>query len=58
MPRKIAGFVLLAVGGFVALVLLMSGRPLIPHMIGPIALIVVGGVLLGFKRKPPEPRPG
>ncbi len=53
MVRKIIAASLFIVAGLIALVLVMSGSPLLPHMIGPVLLASVGGILLsplGAKR--------
>ena len=46
MIRKAIGIVLVIVAAVIAAVLLINGRPLIPHMIGPITLAVIGMFLL------------
>ena len=51
MIRKIIGIALLVIGGLIALVLLTYGGPIFPHIIGPIALTIIGSTILLFKRK-------
>ncbi len=51
MAWKIIGTVLLIIGGLLGLVLLMYGGPVLPHIIGPIVLIVIGLFLVTVKRK-------
>jgi len=46
MVRKIIAFALLIVAGLIALVLLMSGSALFPHLSGPVLFALVGGILL------------
>ena len=46
MVRKIIAFALFIIAGLIALVLLMSGSPLFPHLSGPVLLALVGGILL------------
>jgi len=51
MVRKIIGTTLLIIGGLLGFVLLMYGGPILPHIIGPIVLIVIGLLLRIVKRK-------
>ncbi len=51
MVRKIIGTTLLIVGGLLGFVLLMYGVPILPHIIGPIVLIMIGVFLLAAKGK-------
>jgi hypothetical protein len=46
MFKKIAGIGLLVVSAFICLVLLMSGMLVLPHVLGPITLAIIGVVLL------------
>ncbi len=57
MLRKIVGIGLLVVGAVIFLVLLMSGGPIFPHVIGPLVLAVVGVLLLRYRSKSKEFRP-
>ncbi len=50
MIRKIIGTTLLVIGGLLGIVLLTGGL-IWPHIVGPITLVVIGAVLLIFKRK-------
>lgn len=51
MIRKTIGTMLVVVASVVAFVLLTGGGPILPHIIGPITLAVVGVILLTLKRK-------
>jgi hypothetical protein len=46
MIRKISGITLVVVGGIMIIVLLTYGGPIFPHIIGPVLLTGIGGVLL------------
>jgi hypothetical protein len=50
MARKIIGTILLIIGGLLGFVLLMYGGPILPHIIGPAVLIVIGVILLTVTR--------
>jgi hypothetical protein len=50
MIKKIIGIILLVIGGLVGIILLTYGGPVFPHLIGPMMMIVIGGVLLTFDR--------
>ena len=52
MIGKITGTVLLVIGVFGCIVLLTYGGPVLPHIIGPTILGVIGAFVLFFKRKP------
>ena len=59
MLRNIIGWALLAVAVLITLVLLTYGGPVLPHIIGPVALAIVGGgVLLTKKLSQREPLHG
>ena len=51
MARKIIGTILLIIGGLLGLVLLMYGGPVLPHIIGPVVLMVIGLFLVAVKGK-------
>jgi len=51
MLRKIIGISLVILGGLGIVILLFGGGPVLPHVIGPITLAVVGILILTFKRK-------
>jgi len=51
MAKKIIGTVLLVLGGLVMMILLTYGGPIFPHIIGPAVVALIGGGLLGYKRK-------
>jgi hypothetical protein len=52
MIRKISGAVLMVIGVFVGIVLLTYGGPVFPHIFGPSAAVLIGVLLVTFKRKP------
>jgi hypothetical protein len=52
MTRKIIGTVLLVIGVLGCIVLLTYGGPVLPHIVGPTALVVLGAIALLFKKKP------
>ena len=51
MLRKIIGTMLVILGGLGIIILIFGGGPVLPHVIGPTALAVVGTLILTFKRK-------
>jgi len=51
MIKKIVGGVLLAVGILGMIILLTYGGPILPHIIGPTVVAIIGGGLLAFNRK-------
>ncbi len=51
MLRKIIGTIFIIVGGLGIVVLVFGGGPILPHIIGPITLVVVGTLVLTLKRK-------
>lgn len=51
MIRKIVGTIMTFVGGVLMVILLSGGGPILPHIIGPITLVVVGVILLISLRK-------
>ncbi len=51
MIRKAIGTILVVVASVLAISLLTGGGPILPHIIGPIALAVIGVILLTFKKK-------
>jgi len=46
MIRKVAGSVLLIVAAGIALMLLTRGRFVLPHVLGPLTLAIIGGLLV------------
>ncbi len=51
MTRKIIGAVLLIAGLGLGAVLLVNGRLVFPHILGPSTLIMIGVLLLAIKAK-------
>jgi hypothetical protein len=51
MTRKIIGTILLVIGALGSIVLLTYGGPVLPHIIGPSTLAVIGAIVLLFKGK-------
>ena len=52
--QTVLGIIMVTVGGFLIIALLTGGGPIIPQVIGgPIALLLIGVVLLALKRKAP-----
>ena len=51
MIRKIIGTILIVLGGLGIVILLFGGGPVLPHIVGPIVLVVVGILVLTVKRK-------
>jgi hypothetical protein len=51
MPRKIVGAILLLVACAAALFLLRAGRFVIPHVLGPTALAIIGILLFALRKK-------
>jgi hypothetical protein len=51
MIRKMIGTILVLVGAFFMIVLLTGGGPVLPHIVGPATVTVLGAILLTFKRK-------
>jgi hypothetical protein len=51
MIRKAMGIVLLIVAAGIALLLLSRGRFVFPHILGPIALAIIGGLLVIRRRR-------
>jgi hypothetical protein len=51
MVKKVVGTILLAIGGFVMIILLSYGGPIFPHIIGPTIVALIGGGVLAFNRK-------
>jgi len=54
MVRKGIGVVLVVVAAVIAFMLVTGGGPLIPHIVGPITLTVIGVVLLVWKKNPTQ----
>ncbi|GMQ93696.1 MAG: hypothetical protein BMS9Abin12_1176 [Acidimicrobiia bacterium] len=50
MTRRIIGTVLIVVAGGLAVAILSTGRPLLPHMLGPAILASIGIWLLVVRR--------
>lgn len=55
MIRKFIGTILVIVAGVITIVLLTYGGPILPHIIGPITLVVIGAILLTVKRESNDP---
>lgn len=55
MKQKMIGAILLVASVVIAAFLLIDGKPIIPHMIGPTTLAVVGVVVLTFKERNSRP---
>ena len=51
MIRKIIGTILIIVASIIFIVLLTYGGPIVPHIIGPITLTIIGVILLTFTKK-------
>lgn len=51
MARQGIGIILLVVAAVIVVALVAGGGPLIPHIVGPIALSVIGLILLMNNRK-------
>lgn len=51
MTRKNIGIALVLVGVFGIIVLLTYGGPVLPHIVGPATLAVIGAIVLFFKKK-------
>jgi len=51
MTRKIIGTVLLVIGFLGCIVLLTYGGPVMPHIVGPTTLAVLGVVVLFLKKR-------
>jgi len=51
MLRKVIGTILIVLGGLGILLLISAGGPILPHVIGPAILAVVGTLVLTFQRK-------
>ncbi len=51
MARKIIGTILILVGAAGIVVLLTYGGPVVPHIIGPSFLAVIGVILFAIKGK-------
>ncbi len=51
MNRKTIGTALVVVGGALIVVLLTGGGPILPHIVGPSILAVIGVILLTIKGK-------
>ncbi len=51
MLRKIIGTILIVLGGLGILVLVFGSGPILPHIVGPVVLVIAGTILLALKRK-------
>jgi len=51
MLRKIIGTILVILGVLGVMVLIFGGGPILPHIIGPIALTIIGTLILVLKSK-------
>lgn len=49
--QVVIGIILVAIGGFFIVVLLTGGGPVLPHIVGPITVAVIGTILLVFRRR-------
>lgn len=50
MVRNIIGWALITVAVLIALVLLIHGGPVFPHIVGPVVIAIVGGGVLLTKK--------
>ncbi len=57
MNRKTIGAALLVLGGIGMIVLLTYGGPVLPHIIGPTTVAIIGLVLLMLRPKAKEYKP-
>jgi hypothetical protein len=55
MIRKIIGTILVILGGLGIVILVFGGGPILPHIVGPIALVAAGTLVLTLKRKGKQP---
>ncbi|MBI4671032.1 MAG: hypothetical protein HY741_05125 [Chloroflexi bacterium] len=55
MKRKIIGTILIVVSGAIIVLLLTGGGPILPHIIGPSILAVVGVIVLTIGGKVNQP---
>jgi len=51
MVRKVIGIILTVLGGIGCVVLLTYGGAILPHIFGPLALMVIGLFLLTVRRR-------
>jgi len=51
MIRKTIGTILVIAAGALAFKILTGGGPILPHIVGPITLVVIGAILLTLKKK-------
>jgi len=51
MIRKIIGTILVILGGLGIVILVFGGGPILPHIVGPTILAIVGTFVLTFKSK-------
>jgi hypothetical protein len=51
ISQVVIGIILVAIGGFFIIVLLTGGGPILPHIVGPITVAVIGTLLLVFRRR-------
>lgn len=49
--QVVIGIILVAIGGFFIVVLLTGSGPVLPHIVGPITVAVIGTILLVFRRR-------
>ena len=57
MNKKMIGAALLVLGGIGMIVLLTYGGPVLPHIIGPTTVAIIGLVLLMLRPKAKEYQP-
>jgi hypothetical protein len=51
IAQVVIGSILVAIGGFVIIVLLTGGWPILPHIVGPISVALIGTLLLVLRRR-------
>jgi hypothetical protein len=49
--QVVIGSILVAVGGFFIIVLLTGGGPILPYIVGPITVALIGILLLVFRKR-------
>jgi hypothetical protein len=55
MTRKVIGTILVVAAGVLAIALLIGGRLIFPHIIGPLTLVIIGAILLAHRGKNDTP---
>jgi hypothetical protein len=51
IAQVVTGSILVAIGGFFIIVLLTGGGPILPHIVGPISVALIGTLLLVLRRR-------